>query len=98
MASEEEINKAFDVANDFVTKGSKTTPLTLSNAEKLTFFALYKQATSGACTGAQPSRLNIVARAKYDAWKELGSMNQKDAKLKYIDELKKKVPQMKAKL
>lgn len=42
MASEEEINKAFDAANEFVTKGSKTTPLTLSNAEKLTFFALYK--------------------------------------------------------
>ena len=98
MSTDEQINAAFAAANEFVSKGSKDMPITLTNSDKLTFYALHKQATAGACSGAQPSKLNVIARAKYDAWKALGSMSQKDAKLKYIEELKSKVPALKAKL
>jgi acyl-CoA-binding protein len=37
---------------------------TLSNSHKLTFYALYKQATAGKCSSKKPSRLNVVAYAK----------------------------------
>ncbi len=43
--------------------------------------------------GAQPSKLKFVERAKYDAWKALGSSMTKDeAKQKFIDLLKSKQP------
>ena len=40
----------------------------------------------------------MVARAKYDAWKGLGSISQDEAKLAFIDVLVKKQPKFAPKL
>lgn len=43
--------------------------------------------------GKAPSRLKVVERAKYDAWKELGSMTKEEARKTYVQELTKAWPQ-----
>ena len=84
QASGEALDKAFQAAQTFIsTSDSKTGPK-LSNSDKLEFYSLFKQASVGPCTGKQPSRLNIVARAKYDAWKALGKLSKDDAKRRFI--------------
>ena len=41
--------------------------------------------------GKQPGRLQVVARAKYDAWKAVGtSMSKEEAKMAFIELLKSK--------
>ena len=42
--------------------------------------------------GSAPSKLKVVERAKYDAWKELGNLSKDDAMKKYADDLTKIVP------
>lgn len=57
-----------------------------SDALKLKLYALYKQASAGnAANGKKPSAFNLIAKAKYKAWSELGNMSQDEAKQQYID-------------
>ncbi|RZC35248.1 acyl-CoA-binding domain-containing protein 5A [Asbolus verrucosus] len=58
-----------------------------SNDLMLRFYAYYKQATLGPCTGKRPAFYDVVGRAKYDAWKGLGNMTKTAAMAKYVDEL-----------
>ena len=64
----------FKAAQDAV----KTLP-ELDDRNKLRLYAHYKQATVGPAQGSRPSILQQVARAKWDAWSELQSMNNIDA-------------------
>ena len=64
----------FKAAQDAV----KTLP-ELDGRNKLRLYAHYKQATVGPAQGSRPSILQQVARAKWDAWSELQSMNNIDA-------------------
>lgn len=57
-----------------------------SNQFKLKMYALYKQATKGDVTGEQPKRLDMIASAKFMAWRKLAGLNSSDAKQAYIDE------------
>lgn len=43
--------------------------MTATNEQKLKFYAFFRQANDGPCTGKPPSRLNVVAKVKYDYWK-----------------------------
>ena len=57
----------------------------VSNDTKLRLYALYKQATEGACTSSKkPSFFDIVGNAKFDAWSKLGNMSKDDAMTNYI--------------
>lgn len=58
-----------------------------SNDLMLRFYAYFKQATLGPCEGKRPPFYDLVARAKYDAWKGLGNMHKSHAMKKYVDEL-----------
>ncbi|BES73677.1 acyl-CoA-binding protein [Marinobacter nanhaiticus D15-8W] len=58
-----------------------------SNELKLEFYALYKQATEGDVSGKKPGMLDVVGRAKYNAWEEKKGMSSEDAMQKYIDKL-----------
>ncbi|XP_024388619.1 acyl-CoA-binding domain-containing protein 2 isoform X2 [Physcomitrium patens] len=49
--------------------------------------ALYKIATEGPCSTSQPSAFQPSARAKWNAWQQLGSMSQEEAMEKYISVL-----------
>ncbi|AXF84677.1 hypothetical protein DTO96_100387 [Ephemeroptericola cinctiostellae] len=56
-----------------------------SNADLLTLYTLFKQATEGDATGERPGATAFVARAKFDAWVALAGMASVDAMQKYID-------------
>ena len=71
---------------DFKTVVAKHGPAVAAlpdGVEKLEFYALYKQATAGDVTGEQPSMLNFVARAKWDAWAKLKGTSSEEAQETY---------------
>jgi len=71
-------------------------PLDSSNEQKLDFYALFKQATEGAPKGSAPSRLKVVERAKYMAWKAKAGLTKEQAMSAYIAGLTKLAPGWKA--
>jgi diazepam-binding inhibitor (GABA receptor modulating acyl-CoA-binding protein) len=77
----EDIQERFERASQEVTQLSQAP----DNLAKLRLYALYKQASSGDCTGSRPGMLDMVGRAKFDAWKALEGTSQDEAKQQYID-------------
>ena len=77
----------FDKAVEHVRSLPKDGPVTLSNEEKLRFYSLYKQATEGDVTGAQPWAVQLEARAKWDAWNAVKGTEKDAAKKMYVEEL-----------
>eukprot|EP00930_Biecheleria_cincta_P064723 TRINITY_DN50370_c0_g1_i1.p1 TRINITY_DN50370_c0_g1~~TRINITY_DN50370_c0_g1_i1.p1 ORF type:complete len:216 (-),score=47.48 TRINITY_DN50370_c0_g1_i1:34-612(-) len=55
----------------------------LDNDSLLKLYAHYKQATVGPATGSRPGVFEVRARAKYDAWAALRSMDASSAKKAY---------------
>ncbi|CAH2284224.1 enoyl- delta isomerase 2, mitochondrial isoform X2 [Pelobates cultripes] len=55
------------------------------NDVKLKLYALFKQATHGPCNTPKPGMLDFVNKAKWDAWKSLGTVSKEDARQSYID-------------
>lgn len=55
------------------------------NDTLLKIYALYKQATQGDVQGSRPGMLDMVGRAKYDAWAKLKGTPQSNAMQKYVD-------------
>ena len=64
---------------------SKTLSERPDNVTLLKIYALYKQGTEGDNEDAKPGFADIVARAKWDAWKKLEGTPQDDAMQQYID-------------
>ncbi len=58
-----------------------------SNEDLLSLYALYKQATEGDVSGKRPGMLDMVGRAKYDAWAKLRGTSSDEAKQQYIDKV-----------
>lgn len=61
----------------------------------LQFYAFYKQSTVGVLDTkiqSRPSFFKLQERAKYDAWSSLGTMDQEEAMISYVDLLSKLVP------
>ena len=56
-----------------------------SNEHLLSLYSLYKQGSNGDVTGKRPGRLDMVNRAKYDAWAKLEGTSQDSAKQSYVD-------------
>lgn len=77
----------FEAAVNVIRSLPKNGPYQPSNDLLLRFYAFYKQATDGPCSGGRPAFWDIVNRYKYDAWKKLGNMSKTEAMAKYIDEL-----------
>jgi peroxisomal 3,2-trans-enoyl-CoA isomerase len=61
----------------------KSSVAKVSDDVKLRLYALYKQATCGPCETPQPWAIQVVERAKWNAWKSLGSMDRETAKTQY---------------
>ena len=55
------------------------------NDTLLKLYALYKQGTKGNVSGKRPGMLDMVGRAKYDAWARLRGTSQQDAQQRYVD-------------
>lgn len=64
---------------------SKTLPERPGNQTLLQIYALYKQATAGDATGARPGFLDMVGRAKWDAWKAVEGKTANEAMQAYVD-------------
>jgi len=80
----------FESAVKFIV-GNKA-PKAPSQKEQLTFYGLFQQAEKGPNNTKEPSRLNIVARLKWQAWKDLGSISKDEAKKRYVQALDKITP------
>lgn len=78
-----EIEQNFKFAVDQI-KSSNSTK-TVSDDLKLRFYALYKQATIGKCNTPKPWAVQVVERAKWDAWNTLGTMTKETAMVKYCE-------------
>ncbi|EAN90512.1 hypothetical protein C3747_23g851c [Trypanosoma cruzi] len=77
----------FEAAVNYVRSLPKDGPVQLSNAVKLEFYALFKQATEGPVTGAQPWAVQFEARAKWDARNAIVDMSKEEAMQKYVTRL-----------
>lgn len=80
-----EITDSFNFAVEQVRSPDTKNSRLPTDAERLQFYALYKQATVGKCTTAQPWAIQVVERAKWNAWNSLGTMSKETAMLKYCD-------------
>lgn len=58
-----------------------------SNDDFLFLYAHFKQAGKGDVKGERPGMLDMVGRAKYDAWAKLKGMKPDDAMKKYVDKV-----------
>jgi acyl-CoA-binding protein len=81
---EVEENFKFAVNQVNSSKNDPTVPM-FSDDEKLQFYALYKQATTGKCTTQQPYAFQFVESAKWKAWNSLGNMSKHSAMEKYCE-------------
>ncbi|KAJ3359880.1 hypothetical protein GGF32_008895 [Allomyces javanicus] len=79
--------RAVDLVQSLSPADAADAPLAPSNAEKLRFYALYKQATRGDATGPRPGLFQVVARAKYDAWTALRGTPRAQAMSEYVEML-----------
>lgn len=55
------------------------------NTQKLKLYAFYKQATEGDVQGECPSIINLVERAKWQAWNAIKGMNKEKAMEGYLN-------------
>ena len=69
-------------------KDVKTLTKKPSNDDLLTLYSLFKQGASGDVTGTRPGVLDMVGRAKYDAWAKLKGTSADEAMNKYIAKVK----------
>lgn len=76
-----DLKATFEQKTDEVTELSNEP----DNQTKLNLYALYKQATKGDVEGKRPGMMNMVGRAKWDAWKEHKGLSEDEAMQKYID-------------
>jgi acyl-CoA-binding protein len=75
------LKTAFDKA----VKESKSLAERPDNATLLKIYALYKQATEGDVQGKRPGMLDMVGRAKFDAWAGLEGKTSETAMKEYVD-------------
>ncbi|ARB45992.1 acyl-CoA-binding protein [Alloalcanivorax xenomutans] len=57
------------------------------NDDLLYLYAHFKQGSVGDVTGKRPGMLDMVGRAKYDAWAKLKGMDQDTARQNYISKV-----------
>lgn len=58
-----------------------------SNDDLLFLYAHYKQGSKGDVSGKRPGMLDMIGRAKYDAWAKLKGMDADQAVSNYIDKV-----------
>lgn len=75
-----DLNERFEKAAEDV-QGLSSKP---DNDTLLKLYALYKQGKVGDVQGKRPGMLNMVGRAKWDAWKKLKGTDSDKAKEDYI--------------
>jgi diazepam-binding inhibitor (GABA receptor modulator, acyl-CoA-binding protein) len=75
------LKKKFDAA----VANSKNLSERPDNATLLKLYALYKQASEGDNETKKPGMMDMVGRAKWQAWEEIKGMSSEDAMQEYVD-------------
>lgn len=78
-----DLKKAFAQAQEDV----KTLTKRPSNEDFLFLYSHFKQAEKGDVSGARPGMLDMVGRAKYDAWAKLQGVTAAAAMQAYADKV-----------
>jgi carboxylesterase len=76
---------SLDADFDAATVASKTLRTAPDNDTLLALYSLYKQATVGDVAGERPGALDMVNRAKYDAWSGRKGTSREDAMRAYVE-------------
>ena len=63
----------------------KTLVEKLSDAQKLSIYGLFKQATVGDVNTSRPGMFDLKGKAKWDAWSKNKGMSKDEAEAKYIE-------------
>lgn len=77
--------------NCFESRKAYLGPIKTSINDQLQMYSLYKQATSGKCDTIQPYFFQIEQRMKWNAWNQLGNMDEAEAKAQYVEKMLKLV-------
>jgi len=80
---------SLDADFDAAAAASKTLRKAPDNDTLLALYSLYKQASVGDVSGERPGALDMVNRAKFDAWSARKGTSREDAMRAYIDLVKK---------
>ncbi|MBI2383314.1 MAG: acyl-CoA-binding protein [Gammaproteobacteria bacterium] len=78
-----DMKSAFEQAQ----KDVKTLTKRPSNEDMLFLYAQFKQATEGDVKGDRPGMLDMVGRAKYDAWAKIKGAKSDAAMKAYVDKV-----------
>jgi carboxylesterase len=80
-----QLENAFEAA----TAASKLLQKAPDNATLLDLYALFKQAGSGDASGERPGMMDVVGRAKFDAWTRRKGMARDEAMRGYVEVVEK---------
>jgi len=58
-----------------------------SNNDMLFLYSHFKQGSAGDVTGKRPGMMDMVGRAKYDAWAKLKGTSKEQAMQLYVDKV-----------
>ncbi|POY73836.1 hypothetical protein BMF94_3377 [Rhodotorula taiwanensis] len=86
-SSPEWIHARFERAVDMIQSLPKSGPIQTTYDQKLHLYSFYKQATEGDIRGSRPGILDILGRAKWDAWNKCKGLSQLEAERLYVDAL-----------
>ncbi|GAA5991804.1 hypothetical protein JCM10908_002214 [Rhodotorula pacifica] len=86
-SSPEWIHARFERAVDMIQSLPKSGPIQTTYDQKLQLYSVYKQATEGDIKGSRPGMLDILGRAKWDAWNKCKGLSQLEAERLYVDAL-----------
>ncbi|XP_043712322.1 acyl-CoA-binding domain-containing protein 3-like [Telopea speciosissima] len=88
-----DVENLFATAAAFVGSSDNSDRLSKVGSDvQMQLYAFHKVATEGPCHEPQPMALKVSARAKWNAWQQLGSMNPDAAMEQYISLLSDSVP------
>ncbi|KAL4458109.1 hypothetical protein ABPG75_012974 [Micractinium tetrahymenae] len=85
-----DVEQEFEAAAQYV--GAAAAGGTLSDAQLLRFYGLYKQATAGPCDAPKPSFFDRRGRAKWQAWKDAAALSMEEAQRQYVQLLSEALP------
>ena len=89
-SSETPIDEEFAAAAAYIASGRVNDQI--SDEDLLSFYAYYKQTTEGPCDKPKPAFFDLKAKAKWQAWTDLGEMSLDAAREHYIALLTKLRP------
>jgi acyl-CoA-binding protein len=89
MGVAKKLEDEFKAAVEKVRTAPSSGALSPSNELKLKMYALYRQANDGDVQGKRPGLLDLIGRAKWDAWSGVKGMSRDQAMKQYVEEIRK---------